>query len=983
MERRRRGLKPRTKGGNATTRDQEETSAFLPPRGPKGTAELVEEDLRKLEDLGSIKGQNPFVYGKLSNVGRIRASIITREDVEANGWVEITKGENPDLYDDNSALGSLYDPKLGPSSFKKRCATCNEDICPGHLGYIDFGKSPDQKEGMYVDPWMIPSAGPTIAGIMNLLTPCFQPVFSKNDLKRWNLSKTSAIKRIKALKKHFESDLKKQRLLCPIHGPKKNKSGDKVEDSAKNSSDCLEPIDFVKYNKEENYITDSHGNVISNTKIKQMFEKISPQAAALFGFQINRPSDLLPNFLIVIPPNLREVMVVSNVERRIDYFGQEYKGIIKKKNEIHKARIADSLDKVTKLTKDLHDQILHILSSKQSKKSFQRAGAQEMKGIKEILAGKEGDIRHLGMGKRVNRSGRCVISPNPNLRMGYSQLPKLAMEGQYMDIYITPWNKDALQKMLDNGKLVHYAQQKDYYRRWRFPIIKDGEFKTKLIIGDVVSRQLQEGDRFNFGRNPTIHKLGIMTQRVAGRTPGMNGDENTGRLFPAVCGPYNADFDGDEMHWEVLLELISQAEGRFISDVIRNIVNSENSSASMGLIMDPVIGGYIATSPTENGYYTVNKAQLKILYSLLTWNEDLNTLDTRLRRHGIDKYSMRGVLSATFPATYNLRTEAKDKTIIEIRDGILISGSLTKGNNGASRNSIIQEIYHYYSSFRAAYFITDLFRICNYFLSEIRGFTVSKSDLVEDDPTIPSVAVPALRRAYDTVYQIDRPTADPLEMQHQEDEILSNFKGIAENLAISVTKNALGGSNNFGNMARSGAKGDNFHLRQMVARGAGMGQQLFLNARLATTITNFSRNDHYSLPYDVDPGARGYVKETLLEGLSVRSTLAHHQAVRATLIDTTKKTVDAGEDHHLKNKSLIDLVVHYDNTTRDANGGIVQFVAGYIGLNPMHIVTVKKKKKNVEFYVDANRLFKEAMSAVEWDLDEEETYLLAKPVPMV
>ena len=49
----------------------------------------------------------------------------------------------------------------------------------------------------------------------------------------------------------------------------------------------------------------------------------------------------------------------------------------------------------------------------------------------------------------------------------------------------------------------------------------------------------------------------------------------------------------------------------------------------------------------------------------------------------------------------------------------------------------------------------------------------------------------------------------------------------------------------------------------------------------------------------------------------------------------------------------------------------------------MHIVTVKKKKKNVEFYVDANRLFKEAMSAVEWDLDEKETYLLAKPVPMV
>jgi DNA-directed RNA polymerase beta' subunit len=145
-------------------------------------------------------------------------------------------------------------------------------------------------------------------------------------------------------------------------------------------------------------------------------------------------------------------------------------------------------------------------------------------------------------------------------------------------------------------------------------------------------------------------------------------------------------------------------------------------------------------------------------------------------------------------------------------------------------------------------------------------------------------------------------------------------------------------------------------------------------------MTNGTRGDPYSHPDDNNPETKGYERKTLTEGMSPQGTVSHMKATRGNLIDMTSKTADAGEDHHLKNKMLIDAKVDYLSSTRDTNGVVMEFVTGHVGLDPMHIVTVKNDNKTVEFYVDIGVLVDEAISAVLWDLDEEQDYLTANPI---
>lgn len=63
-----------------------------------------------------------------------------------------------------------------------------------------------------------------------------------------------------------------------------------------------------------------------------------------------------------------------------------------------------------------------------------------------------------------------------------------------------------------------------------------------LKAGDIVDRQLRDGDFMTFNRQPSLHKMSLMAHRVkimGGRTL---------RLNPITTGPYNADFDRDDMN---------------------------------------------------------------------------------------------------------------------------------------------------------------------------------------------------------------------------------------------------------------------------------------------------------------------------------------------------------------------------------------------------------------------------------------------------
>ena len=76
-------------------------------------------------------------------------------------------------------------------------------------------------------------------------------------------------------------------------------------------------------------------------------------------------------------------------------------------------------------------------------------------------------------------------------------------------------------------------------------MVLDFKFRNRHVLqavqtGAMVHRHLEDGDIVLFNRQPSLHKLSILSHRVKVRP------HRTFRLNECVCNPYNADFDGDE-----------------------------------------------------------------------------------------------------------------------------------------------------------------------------------------------------------------------------------------------------------------------------------------------------------------------------------------------------------------------------------------------------------------------------------------------------
>lgn len=103
----------------------------------------------------------------------------------------------------------------------------------------------------------------------------------------------------------------------------------------------------------------------------------------------------------------------------------------------------------------------------------------------------------------------------------------------------------------------------------------------------VVERCLENGDYVLFNRQPTLHRMSMMSHRVR-ILP-----YNTFRLNLSVCTPYNADFDGDEMNMHVPQSYETISELKHIAHVPKQIVAPKNNAPVMGIVQDALLGLYL------------------------------------------------------------------------------------------------------------------------------------------------------------------------------------------------------------------------------------------------------------------------------------------------------------------------------------------------------------------------------------------------------
>ena len=133
-------------------------------------------------------------------------------------------------------------------------------------------------------------------------------------------------------------------------------------------------------------------------------------------------------------------------------------------------------------------------------------------------------------------------------------------------------------------------------------------------------------------------------------------------------------------------------------------------------------------------------------------------------------------------------------------------------------------------------------------------------------------------------------------------------------------------------MIRSGSKGGQNNLAQMAAC---VGQQQIEGKRVEDLLED--RTLPHFHKFRNDPLARGFVKDSYASGLSPPAFWFHAMAGRIGMIDTAISTAEVGYITRRFIKATEDLEVKYDNTVRNSNDQVIQFIYGDDGFDGIRI----------------------------------------------
>jgi DNA-directed RNA polymerase II subunit RPB1 len=137
-------------------------------------------------------------------------------------------------------------------------------------------------------------------------------------------------------------------------------------------------------------------------------------------------------------------------------------------------------------------------------------GGRHIKSIAERISGKTGRIRQNLNGKRVEGSGRAVITSDPSMGIDEVGIPlKIAMSIPFPET-VTPDNYEKLSALVKNGRDIYPGVNKVVKKNGVSYDIRYRNRPIKLQYGDIVERHLIDGDYVLFNRQPSLHKLSMM-----------------------------------------------------------------------------------------------------------------------------------------------------------------------------------------------------------------------------------------------------------------------------------------------------------------------------------------------------------------------------------------------------------------------------------------------------------------------------------------
>ncbi|NPA86175.1 MAG: DNA-directed RNA polymerase subunit A' [bacterium] len=820
--------------------------------------------------------------------------------------VEINKARTYDE-DGYPVAGGVMDQRLGVVDPGLTCRTCGAraGICPGHFGYIE------------------------------LVKPVVNVLFAEHIYKVLQAT-CEKCGRIKLSEKTIKKLVKVQEKIK--NGNEKYKLLNKIAQKAakvEKCPHCGHPNTRIVFEKPYYYYIEREGEreMLDPEQIKSWLERIPDEDARALGFgPENRPEWMIITVLPVPPVTVRPSIVLETGRRSEDDLTHKLVDIIRINNDL-KDKLEKGVPKATifstwmglqyHVATYMHNRLSGVPLSKH------RSTNVLIKGIIQRLGGKEGLFRYNLIGKRVNFTARCVISPDNYIALDEVGVPRIIAEKLTITVPVTRYNIEECRQYIlryPQYPCALYVVDKDGFR------IKVNEankqrLAEELAPGYKIERQLIEGDYVIFHRYPTLHRLNVLGHRVR------IFDSKTLRMHVNVCVPYNADFDGDEMQIHVLQNLEAQAELREILALTHNIISPRYGAPIIGLRLDIITYLYILTSRDT----LLDKETAADLLGAVGITE---LPEPDVEKDGKKYWSGKLIFSQLLPRDFNLEViedpnapPESDVNLI-IKQGRLISGRIRKKYVAPEKGIIIEKLYYYYGPERCRQFIEQATRLALRF-ERYLGYSFSTDDIElpeELRQQVRAVVQESLKKIKELVERVEKgeeeiplgvPKYDYLE--NKINEITAEAKS---RIAELVAKNIDRSRNRMIIMIDSGARGNIENLVQM----AGIIGQVNLRGE------RIKRGYHGRvLPHvkkGEDPVSRGYIIHGFLEGFTPLEMFPGCAAARDSLADKTIKTQISGYTYRKTVFSLYDLKTDPEGKVINEKGEVIQFIYGEDGIWP-------------------------------------------------
>jgi DNA-directed RNA polymerase II subunit RPB1 len=829
----------------------------------------------------------------------------------------------PESYQNYEPIkGGLVDLRLGTCDIYLPCTTCGENAndCPGHFGHTELAE--------YVFHYGFLSH--LKATLQCICLQCSKVLIERLDSvfkKLVNKKCESRFREIKLLTKNIN--------FCPNCGTPVGK----IKKEEKESAASLKLI--LERESTSNVIDEKTGE--ASDQVKKILRVLTPRdcynilsnlsdtECFLLGFnpKIQRPEDLILTRFPIPPVMIRPTAKIDFMQSSTmeDSLTLKIADIINSNKRVRAQMDKETSNaEISTYSQDIINLLqLHIVQYFDNEtislpKSEFKTGGRPTKSISERIKSKQGRVRSNLMGKRVDFSARSVITSDPYIDIDQVGIPKkIAMELTVPE-EVTPFNIKHLSELVKNGRDEYPGANivlRTVYRDGKPEVLKmDLKYRKKAIrlnIGDVVERHAVNDDWVLFNRQPTLHKPSMMGHRaqVIDRE-----DCNTLRVNVSVCGPYNADFDGDEMNIHIAQSIQARNELKRIANVSLQIIGAKDSNPIIGCVQDALSGAYLLTLP-----------DVRIKGSDVA-NFLCNT--TSEYKFEIDKnkiYTGHDIFSYIIPKGINNLRMKDGKKIFEIVDGKLTVGRLDKSTLSKVKNSIIHIIWDKYGPNKTRKFIDDSQKLVLAFLAH-RGFTIGFGDSISTNKVYDLVNQMANNKINEynvllTQYENDIDQLDPVNV---EDILKSDLNAFSVDIGNTVTK-TLDNTNNLFVMINSKSKGSIMNVQHMMCC---VGQKTVEGSRIKKKIEN------RTLPIfhkdDDTPEARGFIKSSFVQGVNSYEFFYDAMAGREGLIDTAIKTAKTGYIQRQLIKGLEDLSIKYDMTNRNSKNVIIQYIYGENGI---------------------------------------------------